>query len=77
MKMQKNKIENKEENINKILVVVRISGMVKIRKDISETLDRLKLRRKYSCILVNKNKENIMGMIEKVKYYIAYGEIDK
>ncbi len=75
--MQKNKIENKEENINKILVVVRISGMVKIRKDISETLDRLKLRRKYSCVLLNKNNKNVYGMLKKVKNCVAYGYIDK
>ena len=79
--MEKQEIKSIENDKNsltsKLLVVIRISGMVKIREDVVETLDRLKLRRKYSCILVNKNKENIMGMIEKVKYYIAYGEIDK
>lgn len=79
--MEKQKIENVENDENshtdKLLVVIRISGMVKIRDDVAETLDRLRLRRKYSCVLVNKNKENIMGMIEKVKHYIAYGEIDK
>ena len=61
---------------NKILAVIRISGMVDVKKDIAETLDRLRLRRKYACVLIPRNKNN-EGMLEKVKFYIAYGEIDK
>ncbi len=60
-----------------LLVVIRISGMVKVRKDIAECLDRLRLRRKYACVLINGNDRNIMGMLKKVRFYIAYGEIDK
>lgn len=61
---------------NKLLAVIRISGMVDVKKDIAETLDRLRLRRKYACILIPRNKNN-EGMVEKVKFYIAYGGIDK
>ena len=61
---------------NKILAVIRISGMVDVKKDIAETLDRLRLRRKYACVLIPRNKNN-EGMLKKVKFYIAYGEIDK
>ena len=79
--MEKNKIENVKNNEDKInnpiLAIVRISGMVKVRKDIEETLDRLKIRRKYSCVIINKNDKNIYGMLKKVKYYVAYGNIDK
>lgn len=77
--MEKNKVRNnsEEKNDSSILAVIRISGMVKVRKDIAETLDRLKIRRKYACILINKNDKNIYGMLRKVKYYVAYGNIDK
>lgn len=77
--MEKNKVRNSSEEKNdiSILAVIRISGMVKVRKDIAETLDRLKIRRKYACVLINKNDKNIYGMLKKVKYYVAYGNIDK
>jgi len=69
----------KSENVKggKLLAVIRISGMVKVRKDIAEGLNRLRLRRKYSCVLINGNNRNLIGILKKVRFYIAYGEIDK
>lgn len=61
----------------KLLVVIRIAGMVKVKGDIADTLDRLRLRRKYACVLVDSGDGAIMGMLEKVKFYVAYGSIDK
>ena len=66
----------KEENKGKLVAVVRISGMVKVNKDVAEALDRLKLRRKYACVLINSNKDSL-GMLKKVRYHVAYGEIKK
>lgn len=73
--------ENNEKIVNKntdekLLAIVRISGMVKIRKEINETLDRLRLRRKYACVLINSKNKNLVGMLKKVRYFTAYGEID-
>ncbi len=79
--MEKKKTENKKEdkkpekNDKKLLVVIRISGMVKVNYNIENTLDRLRLRRKYACVLVYPNKKDVVGMLEKVKFYVAYGEI--
>ena len=39
------------------IAIIRISGMVKVPKHIENTLYRLRLRRKYSCVVVNLNKE--------------------
>ena len=50
--------------------------MVKIPKDVTNTLDRLRLRRKYACTLVP-NSEKYKGMIKKVRCYIAYGKVDE
>lgn len=73
----KNKTEKQEKTTeNKLIVIIRISGMVKVNKFIEETLYRLKLRRKYSATLIKPTKD-ISGMIEKVKHYTAFGEIDK
>ena len=73
--MEKKKQEKKEKP--KLLAVIRISGRVKIKSDIENTLDRLRLRRKYSCILLNSEKKDIKGMLDKVKFYVAYGEINE
>jgi len=62
---------------DKLLVVIRIAGEVKVKPAVRETLDRLRLRRKYSCILVHGNNKDMVGMVEKVKHHIAYGEIEK
>jgi len=59
-----------------MIAVIRIHGMVKMKKKIEETLYRLRLRRKYSCVIINPTKENL-GMIKKVKDFVAYGEIDE
>lgn len=68
-----NKMEKKEP---KMVAVIRIAGMVKVRSDVAETLDRLRLRRKYACVVVDANNKNIAGMLKRVKHYIAYGDID-
>lgn len=65
------------ENKKKLMAVIRIHGRVKVPKDIVNTLDRLRLKRKYSCILLPFSNKNLMGMIKKIKYYIAFGEIEK
>ena len=59
-----------------MVAVIRIAGMVKVRRDVAETLDRLRLRRKYVCVVVDANNKNIVGMLKRVKHYIAFGEID-
>ena len=60
-----------------MLAVIRISGMVKVNKNIAETLERLRLRRKYSCVILDEKKVEIKGMIDKVRDFVAYGEIDE
>jgi large subunit ribosomal protein L30 len=44
--------------------------------NVKETLHRLRLRRKYTCVVLNPNKEQ-EGMISKVKNLVAFGEINK
>lgn len=56
------------------LAIIRIKGQIGLKKDINETLDRLRLRKKYVCVVIENTKENL-GMIKKVKDFVAYGEI--
>jgi len=58
-----------------MIAVVRISGQVGLRKEIKETLDRLRLKRKYSCVVFEKPTEIQLGMINHVRDFVAYGKI--
>lgn len=60
-----------------LIAVIRITGEVKVRPEIANTLYRLRLRRKYSCVLINSTNKGLMGMLWKVRHSVAYGEIDK
>lgn len=58
------------------IAIVRIKGQVGLRNTIVETLNRLRLRRKYTCVVLEDIPENL-GMINKVKDFVAYGKIDE
>jgi large subunit ribosomal protein L30 len=60
-----------------MIAAIRIKGQVKIRGDAAETLRRLGLKTKYSCVVLEKPKQEELGMIEKVKDFVAYGEISQ
>ena len=59
-----------------MICIIRISGDVGLNRDIKETFNRLKLRRKYSCIVIEPTKENL-GMLEKLRNFVAFGEINE
>ncbi len=60
---------------NKLLAVVRVRGRIGVRKDITETLDRLNLTRVNSMVLVPGTKSNV-GMVVKCNDFVTYGEAD-
>ncbi|MDD5192311.1 MAG: uL30 family ribosomal protein [Candidatus Nanoarchaeia archaeon] len=70
------KLDAIDSDKNKLIVIIRISGMVKINRFIEDTLYRMRLRRKYACVVIKPTKD-ILGMLEKVRHYVAYGEINK
>ncbi|MFA5953773.1 MAG: uL30 family ribosomal protein [Candidatus Pacearchaeota archaeon] len=57
------------------IAIIRIKGKIGIKKEIIDTLDRLRLRKKYACVVIEDTKENI-GMIKRVHSFVAYGNID-
>ena len=59
-----------------MIAVIRISGMINVPRWTQETLHRLRLRRKYSLVLVEPKKENLK-LLKKVRNHVAYGSIDK
>ena len=59
-----------------MIAVIRISGLVEIPKKEKETLFRMRLRKKYRCVLMSEKPENL-GMIAKTRNFIAFGKINK
>jgi len=60
-----------------MICIIRIRGQVKIDRDVKETMERLRLGKKYTCVvLVNPNKEQL-GMIKKLRDCIAFGNLRK
>ncbi len=59
-----------------MIAIIRIKGMVGLNKEVAETLYRLRLRKKYVCIVLEKPTKEQLGMIKKVRDFVAFGEID-
>ncbi|MBW2966127.1 uL30 family ribosomal protein [Candidatus Woesearchaeota archaeon] len=64
-----------KEAPEKKIAVIRIRGMIRIRKEVADTLNMLNLLRKNSCVIFN-SSPSILGMLNKVKDYITWGEIN-
>lgn len=60
-----------------MIAVIRIKGQINLDEDVKETLNRLRVRRKYSCVLVSEKNKELMGMVKKMKDFVAYGEISE
>lgn len=58
-----------------MILAIRISGLVEIPEAARETLDRMRLKRKYSATLFHDTPEN-RKLILKVRNFIAYGPVD-
>ncbi len=59
-----------------MILAIRIRGMVDIPGKIQQTLDSLRLRRKYTAVLLNQTTEN-EKLLKRVRNYIAYGTINR
>ncbi|MFH0868462.1 MAG: 50S ribosomal protein L30 [Candidatus Woesearchaeota archaeon] len=63
-------VESSEEK----LAVIRIRGLTGVKRDIDDTLKKLRLIKKNCCVVVPKTG-SYLGMIKKIKDYVAWGEI--
>ena len=59
-----------------MLVVIRITGQIGLKREVAETLYRLKLRKKLACVLIDEKDEIKIGMVKRVKEFVAYGVIE-
>lgn len=60
-----------------MIAIIRIRGQVGIERKITETFNRLRLRKKYSCVVIEKPTAEQLGMIKALRNFAAYGEINK
>jgi large subunit ribosomal protein L30 len=84
MSDKEQKVEVKEEVTTKKttpkksenLVIVRVRGVININSQLKSTFDMLNLINKNGCVVVKNNPVNV-GMINKVKDYVTWGELDE
>ena len=58
------------------LAVIRIRGEVNLAKDVAATFKMLRLYKKHSCVIVP-NNQSFIGMINKIKDQVTWGEINE
>lgn len=61
--------------MSKRIAVIRIRGEANVKKQIKDTFKMLRLYKKNTCVIVPATKEYV-GMIEKIKDSITWGEIN-
>lgn len=57
-------------------LVIRIAGLVEINRDVEETLQRMRLRRKYAAVLLPATPST-EKLLRSVRNFVAYGDISK
>src|SRR3989338_3233422 len=58
-----------------MICLIRIAGKTGINGKVKETLNRLRLRKKYSCVVIENPNESQLGMIKIARDFVAFGEI--
>jgi large subunit ribosomal protein L30 len=61
--------------MSKAFLVVRISGQADVPHWANTTLNLLKLEKKFRATIIP-DKENTLGMLNKIKHYVSWQEID-
>lgn len=60
-----------------IYAIIRLRGQVNTPYEVEHTLKLLRLRKKYHCVIYPANLPGLQGMLERVKDWVTWGEIDK
>jgi large subunit ribosomal protein L30 len=58
------------------IAIIRIRGTDDVNGQIEATMKMLKLHKKHVCSVYPKT-DSIMGMLERCKDYVTYGELDE
>ncbi len=76
MHLKKQTIKMEQKKSEKI-AVIRIVGQIGIQRKIKETLNRLGIKKKYNCVIIDGSDESQRGMVKSVNDFVAFGEIDE
>ncbi len=57
------------------IAVIRLKGLADMPPDVEKALDLLRLRRRYTCVVIDERLSYI-GMLRVVKDWVTWGEID-
>ena len=60
-----------------VYAIIRLKGQVNVPYEVEHTLKLLRLRRKYHCVLYPASLPGLKGMLDKVKDWVTWGEIDR
>ncbi len=66
----------KEKSSGNKVAIILIRGLTKIESGIKDTLFMLRLRRNHVCVVVENNAVT-KGMLQKIKDFVTFGEIDE
>ncbi len=62
--------------MNKNIAIIRIRGRTGVKIKVNDTLDMMRLYKQNGCVIVP-NTPQFLGMIQRAKDYITWGEIDQ
>lgn len=60
-----------------LIAAVRVRGPVDVPDKTESTMESLGIESRNSCVLIDSENEAVLGMLEKVSNYIAYGSVSE
>ncbi len=63
------------EGTTENIAIIRVRGMANIDGEVLEALDNMRLRKPHVCVIMKKTP-SLLGMLQKAKDYITWGEIN-
>lgn len=60
-----------------MIAIIRIRGQVKLKNQVAETFQRLRLPKKFSCVFIDEKDETKMGMLNSIVPYVIFGKVDE
>ena len=61
---------------NRNIAIIRIRGRTGVSRKVNDTLDMMRLYKQNGCVIIP-NQPQYLGMIQRAKDYVTWGEIDK
>lgn len=58
------------------LIIVRITGKIDLAPAVVRTFELLKLKKKFSCIVLDDTPESL-GMLKRLQDYVAFGKLEE